>query len=63
MKNPTDTSIQNNLPWIIYTRVSTDSQAREGVSMEAQEQKCRGLLSSRGVPEANIQLISDGGFS
>ncbi len=51
------------LPWIIYTRVSTDSQAREGVSMEAQEQKCRGLLSSRGVIEANIQLISDGGFS
>ena len=63
MNNPTDTTIQNNLPWIIYTRVSTDSQAREGVSMEAQEQKCRGLLSSRGVPEANIQLISDGGFS
>ncbi len=49
--------------WVIYTRVSTDSQAREGVSLEAQEQQCRGMLAMRGIRPEQIQVITDGGFS
>lgn len=51
------------MPWIVYVRVSTDFQAREGVSLEAQETQCRALLTMRGVSPDSIQVITDGGFS
>ena len=51
----------NTLPWAVYARVSTDEQAREGVSMESQQERCKALLQSKGILEPII--ISDPGFS
>ena len=48
-------------PWIIYTRVSTDEQAREGVSLAAQRDALNGLLLAKGA--AAIEMVEDPGYS
>jgi site-specific DNA recombinase len=48
-------------PWIIYTRVSTDEQAQQGVSLDVQRQACGALLTARGA--GGYEVIEDGGFS
>lgn len=35
-------------PWLIYTRVSTDDQAEDGVRLSGQEDSCRAYARSRG---------------
>lgn len=37
----------SDLPWLIYTRVSTDEQASHGVSLEAQLASCRHYCTAR----------------
>lgn len=37
-----------DLPWAIYTRVSTDDQAKKGISLEAQLESCRCYAKARG---------------
>ena len=48
-------------PWMIYTRVSTDEQAQQGVSLEVQRHACAALLSARGA--GSFEVIEDGGYS
>lgn len=47
--------------WVVYTRVSTDEQAREGVSLESQKERCEALLLSKGIRDPSI--IQDSGYS
>ena len=47
--------------WAIYTRVSTDEQALNGVSLEVQERTCRARLESEGFRVAGI--FCDAGMS
>jgi site-specific DNA recombinase len=47
--------------WVIYTRVSTEDQAREGVSLSSQLERCRALLLSKGVNDPIH--VEDAGFS
>ncbi len=44
-----------------YVRVSTEEQAREGVSIEAQEERIRALAAAKGWDM--IEIIRDAGFS
>jgi site-specific DNA recombinase len=37
-----------DLPWAIYTRVSTDDQAKKGISLDAQLESCRCYAKARG---------------
>lgn len=46
-------------PWLIYVRVSTDEQAREGVSLEAQRDACVNYLRALGITQYEV-LIDDG---
>jgi site-specific DNA recombinase len=46
-------------PWVIYTRVSTDEQAKQGTSLEAQEAGCRALATAYGHPVSEV-LVDDG---
>lgn len=39
----------NCKPWAIYARVSTEEQAEQGISLEAQEHACRALLTAHGL--------------
>lgn len=48
-------------PWIVYVRVSTDEQATQGASLDAQEQACRSLLQAHG--HTPIEVVSDPGAS
>lgn len=48
-------------PWLTYQRVSTDDQAREGVSLDAQRQACRHLAAAGGHTIA--EDLIDPGFS
>lgn len=48
-------------PWIIYTRVSTEDQAREGVSLEAQRDSCEAMAKALSLPVA--EAIEDAGKS
>jgi site-specific DNA recombinase len=48
-------------PHIIYTRVSTEDQAREGASLDAQREACLMLSKLRGFPTP--EPIEDAGFS
>lgn len=48
-------------PWIIYTRVSTDDQAQQGVSLEAQEAALRALITTR--TQGPVELLTDPGIS
>ncbi len=49
------------LPWLTYQRVSTDDQAREGVSLDAQRSSCRHLASASGYQVS--EDIIDPGYS
>ncbi len=49
------------LPWLIYTRVSTDEQASQGISLEAQLASCRAYCTARGWPIA--EEVCDAGHS
>lgn len=51
----------STLPWIIYTRVSTDDQAHRGLSLDAQLIACRGYCVAR--TWKILEEISDPGFS
>lgn len=46
-------------PWVIYTRVSTDEQAKQGTSLEAQEAGCRALAAAYGYHVSEV-LVDDG---
>lgn len=46
---------------VVYCRVSTVMQARDGVSLEAQEERCRAVCASRGLNVASV--YSDAGAS
>lgn len=46
-------------PWVIYTRVSTDEQAKQGTSLETQEAGCRALAQAYGHPVSEV-LVDDG---
>lgn len=48
------------LPWLIYTRVSTDEQAAHGTSLAAQLASCQQYLSAHGYA---FRHVEDGGFS
>lgn len=48
-------------PHIIYTRVSTEDQAREGASLDAQREACGMLSKLRGFPDT--EAVEDAGFS
>ncbi len=48
-------------PWVVYTRVSTDDQAREGVSLQMQEERCAAFVLGSGYTVGEI--ISDDGYS
>ena len=50
-----------SLPWIIYTRVSTDEQAAGGISLDAQLASCRAYAIARGWTVG--EEVVDGGFS
>lgn len=49
----------NPLPWIIYTRVSTEDQTH-GASLDAQRDSCQAYLTAHGFPWQHIQ---DAGIS
>lgn len=51
----------NTLPWVTYQRVSTDEQAREGVSLDMQREACRHLAAAGRYQVA--EDICDPGFS
>ncbi len=48
-------------PWATYTRVSTDEQAEEGISLEVQAETCRMFLKARKLPIGPV--IVDDGYS
>jgi site-specific DNA recombinase len=48
-------------PWLIYTRVSTEDQAREGVSLDAQRCSCESMAKALSLPVAEV--ITDAGIS
>ncbi len=54
-------SLMNTRIWIIYTRVSTDEQAQEGVSLIAQREACTHLLQALGHKEWTV--VEDPGLS
>ena len=45
-------------PWFIYCRVSTDDQAKEGVSLEAQQRSCEAMALAHGY--AVREVVIDG---
>src|SRR5438093_7475907 len=45
----------------IYTRVSTDEQAREGASLDTQEERCRALVTERN--DRVMQVFKEEGYS
>lgn len=47
-------------PWFIYCRVSTDDQAKEGVSLEAQQRSCEAMALAHGyaVREVVVDDVS-----
>ena len=47
--------------WVVYTRVSTEDQAREGVSLSSQQERGKALLLSRDI--RNPTVIEDAGYS
>lgn len=49
------------LPWLIYTRVSTDDQAQSGVSLAMQEAQCRAMATATGVER--VEVVVDDGYS
>ena len=49
----------NALPWIIYTRVSTEDQTH-GASLDAQRESCESYLKAHGFPWQHVQ---DAGIS
>jgi DNA invertase Pin-like site-specific DNA recombinase len=63
MKNPAPipTTSAPLKPWIIYTRVSTDEQALHGVSLDAQQEQCRAMLTAMRLPMR--EAIVDDGYS
>lgn len=48
-------------PWIIYTRVSTDDQAREGCSLDAQRDACEAMAKALSLPV--LKVLTDAGVS
>ena len=49
------------LPWVGYTRVSTEEQAKSGLSMEEQAAKVRGMAAAKGIELAEV--IEDAGYT
>ena len=50
-------------PWLLYCRVSTDAQAEEGVSLDAQETSCRAYAKARGWTVAEVITDAASGAS
>jgi len=50
-----------DLPWVGYCRVSTDEQAKSGLSLESQEEKVRGMATAKGFELCEV--IIDAGQS
>jgi site-specific DNA recombinase len=49
------------LPWAIYCRVSTDDQAEEGASLDAQRASCLAYAAARGwIVPPDLILVDDG---
>lgn len=48
-------------PWLIYTRVSTDEQAREGTSLDTQRASCEAYAKALALPVS--EAIQDAGKS
>jgi site-specific DNA recombinase len=53
--------IAPNKPWFIYTRVSTDEQAREGTSLQTQRASCEAYAVALGLPVSAV--VEDPGES
>ena len=45
----------------VYVRVSTEEQAKEGISIDAQIQRCKSFCDARGWKAH--QIYTDAGFS
>ena len=54
MPTPTPVTQSPAIGWAIYSRVSTDEQAANGASLDAQERQCRNRLEAEGYPLAGI---------
>lgn len=48
-------------PWLVYTRVSSDEQAREGVSLDVQRDACANYLRALGITD--FEHVQDDGES
>lgn len=58
----TKKKLQNEKPLVaIYARVSTDEQAKEGISIDAQIEKCKSYCNARGWDIYNV--YTDPGYS
>jgi site-specific DNA recombinase len=44
------------LPWLIYCRVSTEDQAKEGVSLEAQRRSCEAMALAHGYTVGEVVI-------
>jgi len=51
----------NDKPWVIYTRVSSDEQARHGASLQAQLETCASYAKTHNLPLGDS--VEDGGCS
>lgn len=51
------------MDWLIYARVSTDEQAQEGISLDAQVASCRAYATARGWIIGDGAVVIDGGIS
>jgi site-specific DNA recombinase len=59
--SPSLSSSSANKRHVVYTRVSTEDQAREGVSLAAQKDACLTLCKLRNL--SNADAVEDAGFS
>lgn len=48
-------------PWCVYIRVSTEEQAQQGISLEAQLRSCQAMIQAQGFPLGNT--YEDAGVS
>lgn len=48
---------------VIYIRVSTSKQANHGYGMDAQLERCMAYCTMRNIPQENIVVLQDGGYS
>ena len=51
------------MPACVYVRVSTEEQAKGGVSLDQQEHDCREALRRAGIPDGDVVVFRDEGFT